>query len=463
MRLRQLRAFLVRLFGVLNRARREREFAEELESHLAMHIEDNLRAGMSPEEARRVALLKLGGVTLTKECYREQRGLPMLETLFQDVRFGLRMLRKNPGFSLIAVLTLALGIGANTAIFSVVNAVLLRPVPYEHADRLVMIWDTNAERALDHERPAPGNFLDWKAQHQVFDGMAAWFQTSRTLRDDHDAEQVQVAQVAGDFFQILRTSVTAGRTFSPAEVPGAVYNSANGYVSGDRVAAISEGFWRRRFGGDAEIVGRTIQLDGQSWQVVAVLPPDFAMPNREVELWTPWDLTRLQNARDLRFLQVVARLRDGVTLPQAQAQLDALAAASAQQYPKANKGWGVKLVSLQEEIVGRARTALLVLFGAVVFVLLIVCANLASLLLARASCRQREMAVRAALGASRLRLTRQLLTESLCFALAGGVAGLALAGGTIKLLVLLQPGNLRLAEVAIDARVLVFALVITVG
>src|SRR5215510_7896857 len=338
MHIRQLRGWLMRLFGMFKRARREREFAEELESHLALHIEDNLRAGMSPEEARRVALLKLGGVTLTKERYREQRGLPMLETLFHDVRFGLRMLRKNPAFSLIAVVTLALGIGANTAIFSVVNAALLRPLPYEHADRLVMIWDTNAERALDHERPAPGNFLDWKAQRQVFDGMAAWFQTSRTLRDEHDAEQVQVAQVAGDFFQILQTSVTAGRTFSPAEVPGAVYNSANGYVGGDRVAAISDGLWRRRFGGDAGIVGRTIQLDGQSWQVVAVMRLDFAIPNKEVELWTPWDLTRMQNARDQRFLHVIARLKDGVTLAQAQANLNSLVAASADRYPKANKG-----------------------------------------------------------------------------------------------------------------------------
>src|SRR5215470_16044819 len=453
-----------RLRALFRRESVLQDIEEELRTHVEMETETNIRRGMPPDEARAAALKSFGAPGRKTELGYDIRGGGWLETFWQDLRFGARMLLKQPSFSLIAAVTLALGIGANTAIFSVVNAAMLRPLPYEHADRLVMIWDTNAERALDHERPAPGNYLDWKAQHQVFDGMAAWFQTSRTLRDEHDAEQVQVAQVAGDFFHILRTGVTAGRTFSPPEVAGAVYNSANGCVSGDRVAVISDGHWRRRFGADPGIVGRTIQLDGQSWQVVAVLPPDFAIPNREVELWTPWNLTRLQNARDLRFLQVVGRLRDGVTLLQAQSQLDALAAASAQQYQKANKGWGVKLVLLQEEIVGRARTALLVLFGAVVFVLLIVCANLASLLLARASCRQREMSVRAALGASRLRLTRQLLTESLCFALAGGVAGVALAGWTIKLLVLLQPGNLpRLAEVAIDARVLVFAFAITVA
>ena len=386
------------------------------------------------------------------------------DEMIQDLRFGARMLLKRPGFTAVAILSLALGIGANTAIFSVVNTVLLRPLPYADSDRLVMIWDTNLERSLDHERPAPGNFLDWKAQNQVFDGIAAWYQTSRTLRGEHDAEQVQVAQVAGDFFQVLHTGVTVGRTFSPAEVSGAVYNSANGYLSGDRIAVISDGLWRRRFGADPEIVGRTILLDGQSWQVVAVMPPRFAIPNTEVELWTPWDLTRLQNARDQRFLQVIARLKPGVTLQQAQADLDSLAAESAKQYPKANNGWGVKLASLQGEIVGRSRTALLVLFGAVGFVLLIVCANIASLLLARASGRQREMAVRSALGASRLRLTRQLMSESVLFSIVGGTVGLLLAFWAIRLLLLLQPGNLpRLDEIGIDARVLIFTVVVTVA
>src|SRR5262245_1586293 len=252
------------LRALLRKSEMERELDEELRYHIERQTEQNIRLGMNPDEARYAARKAFGGVEHAKERSRDARGVRWLEDLRQDLRYGARMLIKNPGFTLIAVITLALGIGANTAIFSIVNAVLLRSLPYEYADRLVMIWDTNAERSLDHEGPSPGNFLDWKAQNQVFEGMAAWYQTSRTLRSEHDAEQVLVAQVAGDFFQVLRTGVTAGRIFSPAEAPGAIYDSANGYVSGDRVAVISDRLWRRRFGADAGIVGRTIQLDGQT-------------------------------------------------------------------------------------------------------------------------------------------------------------------------------------------------------
>src|SRR5215468_8706559 len=239
---RRLIAFIGVIVPRRFRARFRREWEAELE-----HREALLARWDRLDWRNKLALLRRASGAFWDAMLLQPRRLE--DEMFQDLRYGARMLLKSKGFTAVAVLSLALGIGANTAIFSVVNAVLLRSLPYEHADRLVMIWDINAERALDHEGPAPGNFLDWKAQNQVFDGMAAWYQTSRTLRDDHDAEQAQVAQVAGDFFQILRVSVTAGRTFSPAEVPGAVYNSANGYVGGDRVAAISDGLWRRRFGG----------------------------------------------------------------------------------------------------------------------------------------------------------------------------------------------------------------------
>ena len=453
--------WLISLIGVIVPRRLRADWRQEWESELR-HRELLLEEWDRLDFRHKLNLLWRSSSAFWDALWLQQ--LRWEDEMIQDLRYGVRMLLKAPGFTSVAVVSLALGIGANTAIFSVVNAALLRPLRYEHSNRLVMIWDTNVERSLDHERPAPGNFLDWNRHNQVFDGMAAWYQTSRTLRSEHEAEQVQVAQVAGDFFPILSAGVSAGRTFSPVEAPGAVYNSANGYLTGDRVAVISDNLWRRSFGADPGIVGRTIQLDGQSWQVVGVLSPNFAIPNKEVELWTPWDLTRMQNARDQRFLQVVARLKPGVSLEQAQANLDSLAAESAKQYPKANKGWGVRLASLQDEIVGQSRTALLVLFGAVGFVLLIVCANIASLLLARASGRQREMAVRSALGASRLRIARQLMTESVLFSIVGGAVGSAIAFWVIRLLVLLRPGNLpRLDEIGIDIRVLVFTVAITVA
>ncbi len=456
--LRQLRGRLTRIFGMFNRKRHEQEFAEELESHLAMHIEDNLRAGMSPEEARRAALVKLGGVTQVQELHREQRGLPMLETLFHDLRFGARMLFKNPGFTLIAVVTLALGIGANTAIFSVVNAVLLRALPYPEPGRLVRFWESNPGRGwLEFAASAP-NFADWRKQQSVCEQLAAYEFNTLNFTGGGEPERAAALRVTANFFSVLGVTPAHGRNFLPEEEQS----------GRNHVAILSDGLWGRRFGADPNLIGRQIQLSGDSYTVVGVMPPDFQF-TQGTELWTPLTLDPAAQPgranRHIHNLSVIGRLKPGVSLAQAQASMGAIARQLEQQYPELNTGWGVRMSTFYDWIVPeQIRRSMLTLFAAVSFVLLISCANVANLLLARASARRLEMAIRAAMGASHWRVMRQLLAESVLLSTLGGLAGLSLAFWCTNLIKASTALNIpRLNETRLDVKALGFTFLIALG
>ena len=379
-----------------------------------------------------------------------------METLWRDLRYGFRMLAKKPGFTVVAAVTLALGIGANTAIFSVVNAVLLRPLPYREPGRLVEIWETNPIKAWTDAPAAPANFYDWEQQNDVFEGMANYSTGpgNFALTGKDEPERLRGQAISGNLFSVLGVEASLGRTFLPEET----------WKGKDEVVILSHGLWKRRFGEDPNLIGQMISLRGKNYTVVGVMPDGFYFPTKEVDLWVPWGLdpTEIPNLRRPHFMRVVARLKSGKTLAQAQTEMNTIAGRLEQEYPGTNIKMGVGLGLLHDWTVKDTRLPLLILLAVVAFILLIACANIANLLLARAATRMREMAIRTALGAGRRRLVRQLLTESLLMSAGGGALGLLFAVWGKELLLAFSPGNIpRFDEISVDASVFSFTLGIT--
>jgi putative ABC transport system permease protein len=410
---------------------KDNDLDAEFRSHFDEAIRDRIERGESPEQARANALREFGNVGLVKEVARETWGWGWLEAFGQDLRFGLRMLRKNPGFSLVAILTLALGIGANTAIFSVVNAVLLRSLPYRDPDQLVII--SHYRTTVEIDGTSVADFLEWGDRANAFEQIAAYASDTADLKGAGEPERLIAGKVSADLFATLGAAPALGRAFMPTEYAD----------RSEPVVILSDRLWRRRFGGDRQVIGRVLTMEGQSRTVIGIMPPGFWFPE-EFDVWLPLVLNSDGQRRSL--VSVIARLRPGVT-PEA-ARSDLSTVPGRQQNSRNGFPDGqIRVIGLGERLVGKLRLALSVLFGAVVFVLLIACANVANLLLARSAARQKEMAIRAAVGAGRQRLIRQILTESLLLSLAGGMAGLLAAKWGIKLLAALSPdGIARIQE-----------------
>jgi predicted permease len=459
-----LRKSLLRLGGVLHKTKHDRDFAEEIKSHLQLHVDDNLRAGMSPAEARRQAVLKLGGIESSKESMRDVRGLPFFETFFQDLRFAFRMLRKNPGFTAVAVLTLALGIGASTSVFSLVNAVLLKPLPYPHSEHIVFPWRQSPQglnlgyNEIPWGRP---EFLFVAQESKTFESLSAFQSDSFNLTGAGDPVRLDGLRASAGFFPALGVSPFLGRAFSAHEdQPGHQHTVVLGYQ-----------LWRDRFGADPAILGRTLELNGEGYIVIGVMPPGFVFPRaeempggftfaREAQLWIPLALShapRVPAEDDL--LAAVGRLKPGISMAQGQAEMDLLTQRLEAQNPR-GKGWfNSRLRPLSRQVAGDTRRPLLLILCAVGVVLLIACSNVASLLLTRSLGRKREFTLRAALGANNHRLIRQLLTESHLLATFSGFLGILFANTAIHFIKVLGPSNIpRLNETNLDLRVLAFAL-----
>jgi predicted permease len=430
----------------MKRRRREEQLEQDILAHIDAETRENIARGMPAEEARHAAVRRFGNMTAIKEDTRRTWRWMGLEQFAADARYGLRMLRKSRSFTAVAVLSLALAIGADTAIFSIMNSVLLRPLPYPDANRLIMLWQDNRRFGVHEDLTSYPNFMDWKKSRSFAD--MAGFVPDDTVVDAAEPLRVEAPYATANLFSVLGVTPMMGRTFLPEEEA-----PARGAV-----VVLSYAFWKTHFGGDSGAVGKTIRIDQKPCTIIGVMPEGFAFPSKAGQLWRPMPVSeRMRANRGGYFLSVVGRLKAGVPVPQARAEMDTIGARLARQYPDSNHDLGITVVPLLDQIAGTARRALAILLAAVGLVLLIACGNVANLFLARGAARMREMAVRAALGAARSRIARQLLVEmSLVAALAGG-AGFLLGFAALRGLLHAAPQDFpRLDEIGIDYRVLLF-------
>jgi macrolide transport system ATP-binding/permease protein len=450
--MKALRVWTLRLAGLFAKQRRERELAEEFESHLQLQFEDNLRAGMTREQARREAILKSGGIESAKEACRDRSTLPLIEQVFHDARFAIRQLRKSPGFACTAIFTLSVGLCASVALFAFVDAALIQPLPFPYPARLVHV--TGSIAMMPRANVSYLDYLDWKKANRVFQSLDVFTGTGYLLRTSGGTEPVPALRVSDGFFRTLGVAPIIGRDFRPGEDLAGTPN----------IAIISYGAWQKRFGGAKDVVGRTIRLSGVPHTIVGVLPQTFQFaPRGEAEIWTTLHASgSCDLRRSCHNLEGIARLRDGVSIHAALGNMTSIAQQLEKEYPDSNRGQGVSVLPLSEVIVGDIRPILLVLLGGGMLLLLMGCVNVASLLLARSQSRRREIAVRSSLGASSSRLATQFVTEALVLIAAAGLVGLLLAEWAMKILSRLVPADMMartpyLRDLGLNLHVLAFA------